>query len=107
MAAPFELQPSQSVNDIDELPQTHKEDIDTVERADMSTHVDKVSVRLTKDHRDYLIERHGTLDLDPVPGISPADPLNWPAWKVSVVNSAFSEVQTRTQENTLMIPENA
>lgn len=38
--------------------------------------------RLPKNHRDYLIKRHGTLELDPMPGTGPSDPLNWPEWKV-------------------------
>lgn len=36
---------------------------------------------LTQEHRDYLIQRHGTLDLDPLPGCDGADPMNWPQWK--------------------------
>ena len=87
MTTPIELRPSHTVDDIDERSQTLKEDIDMVERADTSNYADPMSVRLSKGHRDYLIERHGTLDLDPLPGVSPADPLNWPAWKVSIVES--------------------
>jgi hypothetical protein len=40
------------------------------------------SERLSKPHRDYLMERHGTLNLDPIPAMDPADPYNWPEWKV-------------------------
>lgn len=40
---------------------------------------------LTEEHRDYLIKRHGTVDLDPLPSADPADPYNWPQWK-KVVN---------------------
>jgi len=36
---------------------------------------------LTEEHRDYLIQRHGTVDLDPLPSADPADPYNWPQWK--------------------------
>lgn len=36
---------------------------------------------LSQEHRDYLIKRHGTLDLDPIPSDDPADPYNWPGWK--------------------------
>lgn len=39
---------------------------------------------MSNEHRDYLIKRHGTADLDPLPTMDPADPLNWPAWKVRV-----------------------
>jgi hypothetical protein len=43
-----------------------------------------VAARLPQAHQDYLLERHGTLDLDPIPGMDPADPYNWSDWKVSV-----------------------
>lgn len=36
---------------------------------------------LSQHHRDYLLNRHGTLDLDPVPSDDPADPYNWPERK--------------------------
>ena len=39
--------------------------------------------QLSPEHREYLLHRHGTLDLDPVPDMSDADPYNWPTWKVS------------------------
>lgn len=39
---------------------------------------------LSPEHREYILQRHGTLDLDPVPSMDPADPLNWPAWKVTI-----------------------
>lgn len=42
-------------------------------------HIDSLSV----EHRQYLLSRHGTLDLSPVPSMSDTDPFNWPAWKVS------------------------
>ncbi|KAF7947875.1 hypothetical protein EAE96_008952 [Botrytis aclada] len=32
---------------------------------------------LSEEHRQYLLARHGTLDLDPLPGPSEADPYNW------------------------------
>ena len=41
---------------------------------------------LTPEHREYLIERHGTFSLDPLPSSDPADPYNWPAWKVYTMN---------------------
>lgn len=37
---------------------------------------------LSEPHKAYLVERHGTLDLDPLPSMDPADPYNWPLWKV-------------------------
>jgi hypothetical protein len=38
---------------------------------------------LAEEHRQYLMQRHGTLDLDPVPDMSDSDPYNWPKSKVS------------------------
>jgi hypothetical protein len=42
---------------------------------------------ISTEHRDYLISRHGTADLKPLPTMDPADPLNWPAWKVYKLSS--------------------
>lgn len=39
---------------------------------------------LSDEHRQFLLARHGTLELDPVPSMTDADPYNWPKWKVSV-----------------------
>ncbi|KAI7008683.1 hypothetical protein KC355_g6833, partial [Hortaea werneckii] len=33
---------------------------------------------LSREHRDYLAKRHGTLELDPIPDANDADPYNWP-----------------------------
>ncbi|KAL5610399.1 hypothetical protein FOVSG1_005080 [Fusarium oxysporum f. sp. vasinfectum] len=40
---------------------------------------------LPEEHKQYLLQRHGTIDLDPLPSMYDADPLNWPKWK-KVVN---------------------
>jgi len=50
-----------------------------------STYIDEGELsHLTQEHRDYLLARHGTLALDPIPSDDPADPYNWPAWKKNV-----------------------
>jgi hypothetical protein len=36
---------------------------------------------LDRGQQEYLLSRHGTLHLSPLPSASPDDPLNWPAWK--------------------------
>lgn len=83
----FELQPAPSrpVDQVEtELPS--KTDIDLVESAGAGqggTYEDSVVAHLPKAHQDYLLERHGTLELDPITSMSPADPYNWPEWKVS------------------------
>ena len=44
---------------------------------------------LSPEHRDYLIARHGTAELDPLPTMDPADPLNWPTWKVCIATQSI------------------
>lgn len=83
----LELWPSPS-RPIDqaEVNQGTKADIDLVEIAaagQAATYEESVTARLPKAHRDYLLERHGTLELDPIPSMAPGDPYNWPEWKVS------------------------
>ncbi|EPS31933.1 hypothetical protein PDE_06892 [Penicillium oxalicum 114-2] len=39
---------------------------------------------LTEEHRQFLLARHGTLDLDPIPDMSDADPYNWPTWRKTI-----------------------
>ncbi|OJJ43656.1 hypothetical protein ASPZODRAFT_161530 [Penicilliopsis zonata CBS 506.65] len=39
---------------------------------------------LSEEHRQYLLHRHGTLNLDPIPDMDDADPYNWPSWKKGV-----------------------
>jgi MFS family permease len=53
------------------------------------TYLDKEEVsHLSEEHRQYLLQRHGTLDLDPLPTMGDADPYNWPTWK-KVLNLVF------------------
>ncbi|CEJ56666.1 hypothetical protein PMG11_02867 [Penicillium brasilianum] len=81
----FELQPSSSrAVDQPEDNSVTKADIDLVESAGAgraATYEESVAARLPKAHRDYLLERHGTLELDPIPSMGPDDPYNWPEWK--------------------------
>lgn len=44
-----------------------------VEEKDIADKVDP-TMFLSDSHKSYLIERHGTLDLDPIPSMDPADP---------------------------------
>ncbi|KAJ6116009.1 hypothetical protein N7523_006426 [Penicillium sp. IBT 18751x] len=86
----LELQPSSSraaghTEQVEQPEVSHyKTDIDLVESAgadQTATFEESLAARLPKAHRDYLLERHGTLNLDPIPGMGPADPYNWPEWK--------------------------
>ncbi|KAJ5605404.1 hypothetical protein N7510_008185 [Penicillium lagena] len=43
---------------------------------------------LSEEHRQYLLARHGTLDLDPIPDMNDADPYNWPRWR-KIINLAL------------------
>lgn len=62
-----------------------KSDSDYVEEKDVGISVDPTRF-LSESHKSYLIERHGKLDLDPIPSMDPADPYNWPSWKVSTIS---------------------
>lgn len=46
---------------------------------------------LTLEHRNYLVEKHGTAELDPLPCLDDADPLNWPKHRVRFPSSFFPE----------------
>lgn len=35
---------------------------------------------LSDDHKEYLIDKHGTYKLDPIPSMNDEDPLNWPTY---------------------------
>lgn len=35
---------------------------------------------LSDDHKQYLIDKHGTYKLDPIPSMNDEDPLNWPTY---------------------------
>jgi hypothetical protein len=58
------------------------EKVETGGLAPWSTHIAGDAANLSPEHREYLLERHGTLELDPMPGFGDADPLNWKTWKV-------------------------
>ncbi|KAF2157357.1 MFS general substrate transporter [Myriangium duriaei CBS 260.36] len=42
-------------------------------------------LRLSEEHRQYLLQRHGTLELDPIPDYGDADPYNWPK-RTKIIN---------------------
>lgn len=79
----MEMQPANTAENPQQVP---KKDLDLVESSEAgkpSTYADIVASGLSAAHRDFLLERHGTLELDPMPSMDPADPYNWPSWKVS------------------------
>jgi hypothetical protein len=51
---------------------------------------------INDDRDEYLLIRHGTLELNPLPSSSPKDPFNWPIWKknVHVLMVAFHAMLT-------------
>lgn len=62
-----------------------QEDIDLIEQASLGSHASRAKTaidELSPAHKEFLLQRHGSLDLDPVPSFSGADPYNWPTWKV-------------------------
>lgn len=57
--------------------QPGKNDVELIESTETgvpATYVDTVASRISKPHQDYLMQRHGTLELQPVPSMDPADP---------------------------------
>lgn len=73
---------------LEELP-SRKEDTNFIESTEAgipSKFSDIMASRLSKSHLDYLLQRHGTLEIDPLPSIDPAEPYNWPEWKVCFPN---------------------
>ncbi|KAF4554307.1 Efflux pump-like protein 10 [Elsinoe fawcettii] len=38
------------------------------------------STQLSESHREYLIAKHGTIDLSPIPSPNDSDPYNFPKW---------------------------
>lgn len=57
----------------EKLDRSHAEDLEPVHTQLES----EETANLSPEHRQYLLERHGTLELDPVPDMSDADPYNW------------------------------
>lgn len=54
------------------------------EKKQSATHV------FNHHHADYLLQRHGTTDLDPLPSADPLDPLNWPTWRKNTYLAIFA-----------------
>ncbi|OCK78496.1 MFS general substrate transporter [Lepidopterella palustris CBS 459.81] len=76
---------------------TTQTDPELNELTQQSTYIeDGAAAHLSQDHRAYLLERHGTLALDPIPSADPADPYNWPSWKknINLVLVAFHACMT-------------
>lgn len=54
------------------------------EKGPMDDQVEKISTHgshpasISEEHKQYLIAKHGTYELDPLPSMSDDDPLNWP-----------------------------
>ncbi|KAH8799675.1 putative MFS transporter [Xylogone sp. PMI_703] len=55
-----------------------------VEVTEGPIHVEENLSSLPPEHSQYLLHRHGTLDLSPLPTTNDADPYNWPNWKKNV-----------------------
>ncbi|KAH7408653.1 major facilitator superfamily domain-containing protein [Phaeosphaeria sp. MPI-PUGE-AT-0046c] len=72
-------------HDSDDL--QHKEDLEHA--GTHGTYLGKEEAsHLSSEHRQYLLNRHGALDIDPLPTMSDADPYNWPTHK-KVLTLAF------------------
>jgi hypothetical protein len=51
---------------------------------------------LSPEHEAYLVQRHGTTNLTPLPSTDPNDPLNWPTWRknTQILMVAFHAMMT-------------
>ncbi len=67
-----------AMNDKESLETDKVDDVEPVQ-----THIERDEItNLPQEHRDYLLQRYGTLELDPIPDMSDADPYNWTTSKV-------------------------
>lgn len=77
-------------------------EVEAIEHGSVPTPEDPIA-NLTNSHKEYLLSRHGTLELDPLPSQDPADPLNWPRWKASLsLQSEHLESITEAYRQTLI-----
>lgn len=60
------------------------------------THIGFAADELSPEHKEYLMQRHGTLELDPMPGFGDADPYNWSTWKVCFSCTCSAILETHT-----------
>lgn len=51
---------------------------------------------LSEEHRQYLLARHCTLDLDPIPDMNDADPYNWSTWRVRDIHAFYQNIPRST-----------
>ncbi|KAL4896853.1 major facilitator superfamily domain-containing protein [Aspergillus ambiguus] len=72
--------PSSPAKDVSNVEKDSSEYLEKAEEGPV-TMTDFAMANLSAAHREYLLQRHGTLELDPLPSASNADPYNWPAWK--------------------------
>ncbi|KEF58458.1 uncharacterized protein A1O9_06384 [Exophiala aquamarina CBS 119918] len=71
-----------------DIPTEHAEvagkEEDLIKQAYPGVNIGAQEVQITASHKEYLTRRHGTCELDPLPSEDPADPYNWPRWRVNV-----------------------
>ncbi|KFX94848.1 hypothetical protein V490_04129 [Pseudogymnoascus sp. VKM F-3557] len=61
----------------------HSEGVEPKGERDVYVHPETTDA-LSPEHREYLLQRHGTLELDPIPGMGDADPYNWTSSKKTI-----------------------
>ncbi|KAK9773094.1 putative Major facilitator superfamily (MFS) profile domain-containing protein [Seiridium cardinale] len=59
-------------------PKMEKTQLEDTERQNGQAPASNSVEDLSDEHRQYLMDRHGHLALEPVPSMDPADPYNWP-----------------------------
>ncbi|KAI9927672.1 hypothetical protein MW887_003293 [Aspergillus wentii] len=83
--------PSSTRKDMLRLEKSDSEYFEQADEEKQKSFSDIAADFLSQTHQDYLIQRHGTLELDPIPSMSDADPYNWPTWKklINLILVAF------------------
>lgn len=85
---------AQGITGLSSAAKSQHESVEDVELRNYGTHLSAEGANLPAEHREYLMKRHGTLELDPMPGHGDADPYNWPKWKVMDHPSSSTQHET-------------
>lgn len=94
--------PDAERKDLDEASQNSQPKGSDLELGTRATYINTgAAAGLSQEHRDYLLQRHGTLELDPMPTMDPADPYNWPQWK-KTANLLCVAFHVRSRSNGLV-----
>ncbi|RFU24025.1 hypothetical protein B7463_g12310, partial [Scytalidium lignicola] len=84
---------SDSINSIQNLEKATRGNFEDEELIE-----DVSNQRQRSRQEEYLLQRHGRIDLIPVPSADPSDPLNWPDWKAFFISPGIAMGQAVVAE---------